>query len=204
MDKIVAYLRASTDKQDLSHQKLEILEFARKKELNISDFVETTISSRKTSKQRRIDELIEMLGEADTLIVTELSRLGRSTAEVISLINGLVNRDIRVIIIKQNLDIHQQDMNSKIIITLFSLFSELERDLISLRTKEALQAKKSQGIILGKPKGTLQKSKFDKNVEKIKELLSYGLSGRKIAKVLGYKSHIALNTYIKKRELRHS
>src|SRR5688572_24189914 len=145
MEKMVAYLRASTDKQDLSHQKLEILEFSRKKKLNISDFIEITISSRKTSKQRRIDELLEMLGKADTLIVTELSRLGRSTAEVIALINGLVSRDIRVIIIKQNLDIHQQDMNSKIIITLFSLFAELERDLISLRTKEALQAKKSQG-----------------------------------------------------------
>jgi DNA invertase Pin-like site-specific DNA recombinase len=85
---------------------------------------------------------------------------------------------------------------------LFSLFAELERDLISLRTKEALSAKKAQGMALGKPKGTLQKSKFDKNVEKIKELLSYGLSARKIAKVLGYCSHIALNTYINKRKLR--
>lgn len=98
---------------------------------------------------------------------------------------------MRVIIIKQNLDIHQQDMNSKIIITLFSLFAELERDMISLRTKEALAAKKAQGITLGKPKGTLQKSKFDKDVNKIKELLGYGLSIRKIAKVLGYTSHIA-------------
>lgn len=93
-------------------------------------------------------------------------------------------------------------MNSKIIITLFSLFAELERDMISLRTKEALLAKKSQGIKLGKPKGTLQKSKFDKDVEKIKELLGYGLSIRKMAKVLGYTSHIALNTYINKRSLR--
>ena len=92
-------------------------------------------------------------------------------------------------------------MNSKIIITLFSLFSELERDLISLRTKEALSAKKAQGQLLGKPKSTLQKSKFDQNVERIKELLSYGLSVRKIAKVLGYTSHIALNTYINKRGL---
>lgn len=202
MDKTVAYLRASTDGQDLSHQKLEILEFARKKKLTINDFIEVTISSRKTSKQRRIDELVEMLAETDTLIVTELSRLGRSTAEVIALINALVNRNVRVMIIKQNLDIHQHDMNSKIIITLFSLFAELERDLISLRTKEALFAKKMQGTILGKPKGTLQKSKFDKDIEKIKELLGYGLSVRKIAKVLGYKSHIALNTYIKKRGLR--
>ena len=201
MNKIVAYLRASTDKQDLSHQKLELLEFARKNDLRIDTFIEVTLSSRKTSKQRRIDELMAMLGEADTLIITELSRLGRSTAEVIALVNALVGRNVRVIIIKQNLDIHQQDMNSKIIITLFSLFAELERDMISLRTKEALAAKKAQGITLGKPKGTLQKSKFDKDVEKIKELLGYGLSIRKIAKVLGYTSHIALSTYIKKRFL---
>src|SRR3990167_4794832 len=202
IDKIVAYLRASTNKQDLSHQKLEILEFARNNKLTISNFIEITISSRKTSKQRRIDELVDMLHEADTLIVTELSRLGRSTAEVIVLVNALVRRDIRLIVIKQNLDIHKHDMNSKIIITLFSLFAELERDMISIRTKEALSAKKNKGMVLGKPKGTLQKSKFDKDVEKIKELLSYELSARKIAKVLGYTSHIALNTYINKRKLR--
>lgn len=201
MGKIVAYLRASTDKQDLSHQKLEILEFARRQGLRVDEHVELTISSRKTSKQRRIDELAQMLDETDTLIVTELSRLGRSTAEVIALVNALVERDIRVITIKQNLDISGQDMNSKIIITLFSLFAELERDLISLRTREALAAKKAQGRPLGKPKGTLQKSKFDQDVARIKELLGYGLSVRKIAKVLGYSSHIALNTYINKRGL---
>lgn len=176
MSKIVAYLRASTNKQDLSHQKLESLEFARGKQLSVNDFIEVTVSSRKTSKQRRIDELLELLHEADTLIVTELSRLGRSTAEVITLVNALIERDIRLIVIKQNLDMYKHDMNSKIMITLFSLFAELERDMISLRTKEALAAKKAQGISLGKPKGTLQKSKFDKDVEKIKELLGYGLS----------------------------
>ncbi len=83
-----------------------------------------------------------------------------------------------------------------------SLFAELERDMISLRTKEALQVKRAQGVKLGKPKGTLQKSKFDKDIDKIKELLGYELSARKIAKVLGYSSHIALNTHIIKRELR--
>jgi DNA invertase Pin-like site-specific DNA recombinase len=119
--------------------RLEILEFARKKEIRIDEFVEITISSRKTSKQRRIEELVGMLTETDTLVVTALSRLGRSTAEVIALVNELVQRNIRVIIIKQNLDIANQDMNAKIIITLFSLFGELERDLISLRTKEALE-----------------------------------------------------------------
>jgi DNA invertase Pin-like site-specific DNA recombinase len=202
MSKIIAYLRASTDKQDLNHQKLEILEFARRRELKIDTFIQVTISSKKTSKQRRIDEVIETLTEADTLVVTELSRLGRSTSEVIDLVNALVKRSIRVIIIKQNLDIQKQDMQSKIVITLLSLFGELERDLIGLRTKEALAAKKSQGMILGKPKGTLQKSKFDKDLVKIQELLSYGLSIRKLARVLGYSNHIALNNYIKKRKLR--
>lgn len=202
MSRIVAYLRASTDKQDLNNQKLEIVEFAKKNKLEVDDFIQMTISSRKTSKERRIDELVAVLNDADTLIVTELSRLGRSTAEVISLVNELIQKQVRVIAIKQNLDIKQHDMTSKVMITLFSLFSELERDLISLRTKEALAAKKSQGTILGKPRGTIQKSKFDKDVEKIKELLGYGLSARKIATVLGYTSHIALNTYINKRNLR--
>lgn len=204
MNKTVAYIRASTDKQDLTHQKLELLEFARKKSMTIDEFMEITISSRKTPKQRRVDELVEKLHSKDTLIVTELSRLGRSTAEVISLVNALVQNSIRVIVIKQNLDIHAQDMNSKIILTLFSLFSELERDLISLRTKEALASKKRAGKILGKPKGTLQKSKFDKDVDKIKELLTYGLSFRKIAKVLGYNNHISLSTYVKKRKLKEA
>ncbi len=74
--------------------------------------------------------------------------------------------------------------------------------MISLRTKEALASKKREGQILGKPKGTIQKSKFDKEIDKIKELLGYGLSVRKIANFLGYTNHIALNTFIKKRKLK--
>jgi DNA invertase Pin-like site-specific DNA recombinase len=202
MSKTIAYIRASTDKQDLNNQKLEILEFARKKDIKVDEFVEITMSSRKTSKQRRIDEVLERLANSDVLVVTELSRLGRSTAEVIALINELVARNIRIIILKQNLDIHKHDMNSKIVITLFSLFAELERDLISLRTKEALAAKRVQGVLLGKPKGTIQQSKFDKDEERIKELLKLGLSVRKITKLLGYTNHIALNTYINKRNIR--
>jgi len=204
MAKTLAYLRASTEKQETNNQKLEILEFARNKEMQIDDYIELTISSRKSQKQRRIDELMSRLNPSDTLIVTELSRLGRSTAEVIALINALVENNVRVVILKQNMDINQHDMNSKIIITLFSLFGELERDLVSVRTKEALAAKKAQGQTLGKPKGTIQKSKFDPHVDKIKELLELGLSVRKIAKVLGYSNHIALNTYINKRNIRAS
>ena len=204
MAKTIAYIRASTDKQDLNNQKLEIFEFAKKNKLEVDDFIQMTISSRKTTKERRIDEMLSVLDDADTLIVTELSRLGRSTAEVIGLVNELIKKQVRVIAIKQNLDMKQHDMNSKIMITLFSLFAELERDLISLRTKEALASKKSQGIKLGKPKGTVQKSKFDQDIIKIQELLSLGLSVRKIAIFLGYTNHIGLNTYIKKRELRQN
>ena len=202
MSRTIAYLRASTDKQDLNNQKLEILEFARKKEVKIDEFVEITMSSHKTSKQRRIDEVMQTLSESDTLVVTELSRLGRSTADVIALINELVERTIRVIILKQNLDLNTHDMNSKIVITLFSLFAELERDLISVRTREALAGKKRQGMKLGKPKGVIQKSKFDTDRERIQELLALGLSIRKIAKLLGYTNHLALNTYVNKRKLR--
>lgn len=203
MGKTVAYLRASTDRQDLNNQKLEILEFARQQQLRVDEFIAITISSRKTSKQRRIDELLAKLADSDTLIVTELSRLGRSTAEVIDLVNELVQRQIRVLVIKQNLDLRQNsDMAAKVMITLFSLFAELERDLVSLRTKEALAAKKAQGVRLGKPKGTIQASKFDADRERIETLLGLGLSVRKLARVLGYRNHIGLNNYIRRRGLR--
>jgi DNA invertase Pin-like site-specific DNA recombinase len=202
MNRTIAYLRTSTDKQDLNSQKLEILEFARRKNMTIDDFIEVTISSRKSPQERRIEELTSKLQPSDTLVITELSRIGRSTAGVIALINELVTRNVRVIIIKQSLDLYQQDMNAKIIITLFSLFNELERDLISSRTKEALAVKKGQGIKLGKPKGTLQKSKFDKHIDRIKELLKLGLSVRKITKLFGFQNHISLNNYLNKRNIK--
>ncbi len=200
--KTIAYIRASTDRQEVDNQRLEILEYARKHDLKVDDFIEVTMSSKRTTKQRRIDEMMERLEGSGILIATELSRLGRSTAEVIELVNQLVKQKVRVIFTKQNLDITGHDMASKIIVTLFSLFAELERDLISLRTKEALAAKKSKGIRLGKPKGTVQKSMYDADLEKIKGWLELGLSGRKISKNLGYGSYISLNTYLKKRNLR--
>lgn len=133
-----------------------------------------------------------------------MSRLGRSTSEIIDLVNQLIAKKVRLIAIKQDLDIKAHDMTSKVMVTMFSLFAELERDLISIRTKEGLASKKSQGVKLGKPKGTLQKSKFDAHVERIKELLELGLSVRKIAKHLGLSSHIGLNNYVAKRKLRNA
>ena len=197
--KTVAYIRTSTNEQDNNNQKLEIYEYARKNSLHISEVIEIQVSAQKSRLQRRIDELLIKLADKDTLIVTEISRLGRSTSEVIHIINKMIERNIRIIFIKQAIDLSSHDLNSKIIITVFSLLAELERDLLSLRTKEALYAKKLQGVKLGKPKGTLQKSKFDKEVDRIKELLFLGVSIRKISKILGYENHIGLNNYLKKR-----
>ena len=99
------YARSSTNKQDLNDQKVEILEYARQEGFTIDEFVQINISSRKRIKQRRIDGLLAKLADSDTLIVTELGRLGRSTSEVVALINELIQRNIRVIVIKQNKEV---------------------------------------------------------------------------------------------------
>ncbi|GJM64860.1 resolvase [Persicobacter diffluens] len=201
MNRTIAYIRTSTQLQEVDNQKLQLLEYANQQKINIDEFLSIQISSRKTTVQRRIDELTQKLEPSDTLIVTEISRLGRSTSEVIQLINSLLEKGIRLVAIKQGLDLRQHDMNSKITVTLFSLLAELERDLISIRTKEALAIKKQQGIRLGKPKGTLQKSKFDKDLDQIKELLTLGVSIRKIASILGYTNPTGIARYIKTRQL---
>ncbi len=204
MGKTLAYLRTSTDKQDLSNQRLEILEYARRNDHHIDDFIEISISSRKSKRARRIEELLEKLNPGDTLIVTELSRLGRSTGEVISLIDELVANGITIFIIKQDLklDKYQDDIQSITMITMLSLFSQLERSMISRRTKEALAAKKAQGVVLGKPKGTIQSSKFDPDRERIVELLSFGVSIRKIAlEHLKYGDPSSLHYYVQSRNL---
>lgn len=204
MPKIVAYIRISTNAQDVKNQKLEIYEYVRKNNLKVDQFIEVEASSKKTTKTRRIEELLQNFEKSDTLIITELSRLGRSTSEVIDLVNQLLAKKVQLIAIKQALNIKAHDMTSKVMVTMFSLFAELERDLISARTKEALASKKAQGVKLGKPKGKIQKSKFDVHIERIKELLELGLSVRKIAKHLGFSSHIGLNNYIAKRRLRNT
>ncbi|MCH9662147.1 MAG: recombinase family protein [Gammaproteobacteria bacterium] len=132
MEKILAYLRTSTDKQDLNNQKLEILEYARRTGIDIEDFIAISISSRRSEHDRRLDELLTRLVSGDTLVVTELSRLGRSTGQVINLINQLVDNGIRILVIKQNLilDTTQDDIQSLTMITMLALFSELERNTL--------------------------------------------------------------------------
>ena len=182
MSKTVAYIRASTIAQDVNNQRHEILEYGHREGIKVDTFIEVTVSSRHSSRQRRIEELQDRLEPGDTLIVTELSRLGRSTGEVILLINQLVAYGVIILIIKQNLRLGEglQDITAKVMVTLLALFAEIERDFISLRTKEALAAKKAQGVILGKPKGTIQSSMYDKDKERIQELLSLGVPQKRI------------------------
>ena len=129
MNQVIAYLRTSTDKQDLNNQRLEILDYARLHGLTIVDFITISMSSRHTPHERRIDELMERLLPGDTLLVTELSRLGRSTGQVITLIDRFVQLGIRIVVIKHNLilDRSQDDLQSLTLITLLSLFTEMER-----------------------------------------------------------------------------
>ena len=201
MAKIIGYVRVSTARQDADNQRHEILEHVNKNHLHVDDFIEAEMSSRKDKKQRRITELMETLEPGDTLIVSELSRLGRSTSEVIDIVNELIAKEIEFIAIKQGLNIvGKHDMQSKVMVTMFSLFAELERDIISERTRSALAAKKAGGKKLGKPKGTLQESKLDPHQEQIKEFLKHGVAKSAIARMLGT-SRTNLASYIQTRDL---
>jgi DNA invertase Pin-like site-specific DNA recombinase len=182
----VAYLRVSKDSQDVNNQRLAILEFARREKMEVDDFVEITVSSRKSTKERKIDQLLEELDTGDTLILSELSRMGRSVGEIITTVDTLVKKRIRFIAVKEGIRLNgSQDMQTKVMVTMFSLFSEIERDLISMRTKEGLAAAKASGKKLGRPRGVLGKSKLDGREDEIKRLLTLEVSKASIAKITG-------------------
>ena len=161
---VSAYLRVSTSSQDLANQKLAILEFSQKRRFPIDQFIESRISSRKSPLERRIDEMLGTLDPGDRLLVSELSRLGRSLSQVIQIVETLVRRKIRFIAIKEAIEFDgKQDLRTKVMIALFGLFAEVERDLISERTKEGLAAAKAKGKLLGRPKGALGTSRLAQN-----------------------------------------
>ncbi|WDE97449.1 recombinase family protein [Lentisphaera profundi] len=194
-------MRVSTDKQTVANQRDEIQRYCESNGLRVDQEMELEISSRKSDTERGIDTLKENLTSGSILICSELSRLGRNTASVIVLINELVAKGVRVILIKQGMDIRDNDMSSKIMVTMFSLFAELERDFVSLRTKEALAMRKRAGMVLGRPKGTKGKSKYTEYKSRIQALLTEGVSVRKIAlqhlPELELKNPTGLHDYIK-------
>jgi len=186
MAKSIAYLRVSTNHQDIQSQKYEILDYCHKNDIQIDEFIEVEMSSRKSFEKRKIDILINQLREGDQIIVSEMSRIGRSTGEVLNIVNDLVAMGVNIHIIKQNMILTDNgDMQSKIMVTMFSLFAELERDLISQRTKRALEARKAAGVKLGRKKGSLGVSKLDGQIDTISDLISKKVSISSIAKILG-------------------
>lgn len=199
--KTVAYLRISTDSQDLATQKLAVLDYARQKHFAIDQFVEVQVSTRRSPAQRRVEELLGVLEEGDRLVVSELSRLGRSLGQVIRIVEELVRQKVRFIAIKEAIHFEgKQDMQTKVMIALFGLFAEVERDLISERTKEGLAAARAKGRLPGRPKGTLGKSKLDGKKEEIQMLLGKEVSKASIAKIVEV-SRTALLHFIRTRKL---
>ena len=200
MSKTIAYIRVSTDEQDLKNQKFEILNYCDREGLNVDKWLELKMSSRRSAKERRIDELVTNLKPNDRLLVSELSRLGRSTGEVINLIKRLTDQQIEFVSIKQGLRItsqNDQDMTSKVMITIFSLLSELERDLISERTKMGMAKAKALGKKIGRPKGP-GKSRLDGKEAEIRKFLEKGVTRANIAKILDV-SWATLDNFIKKK-----
>lgn len=170
----VGYIRVSTEKQTVQNQKHEILDYANRHALGSVTFIEVEMSSRKSTADRRIDELLMSINDGDTLIVSELSRLARSLSGLFEIVNTLIEKGIKLIAIKQNMILDKNninDMQNKVMLTMFSLMSELERDFISARTKEALKARKDSGMLLGKPKGVIQSSMYDSDAQRIGELV---------------------------------
>ena len=177
---VIGYLRVSTQDQNTEKFKSAILLFSNDKGFGNVQFVEEVISGKVNWKQRKIYNVVESLSKGDCLIIPELSRLGRSTLEVLEILKTLKDKDVNVYSVKEGLELNG-NIQSKIMATMLSLFSELERDFISARTKEALRVKKEQGVVLGRPKGP-GKSKLDKHKEEIAALLANGSTKTFIAK----------------------
>lgn len=202
MSKIFTYIRKNLNNEKYTQEQEEaISKYISKKNLEIYKNIEIVINTPKDEKN--ILQLLENCEKNSTIIVTNLNVFGRTIDTILEIVKFLLQNKIRIIVIEQNLDlIDDKDMLSQMILSVISMTVNLEKELMSLRTKEALTAKKLDGIALGKPKGTIQKSKFDEQREKIEELLSVGLSVRKIAKLLGYNNHIGLNNYVRKRNIK--
>jgi len=181
--KIIAYLRVSTDEQDLEKNKYDILHLANEKGLGKVQWIEETISGRVSWKKRKIAQVLDELQQGDHLLVSELSRLGRSMLECMEILSIASQKEINIYAVKGNWQL-DNSIQSKIIAMAFSMAAEIERDLISQRTKEALAARKKAGVKLGRPRG-IGKSKLDQYSPEIEALLANGSSQKFIAKRYG-------------------
>ena len=165
-----AYLRVSSIDQNTEKNKLDVLKFANDKKLGNVEFVEEQISGRSNFKERKLGNLLETMKAGDVLIVPELSRIARSISQIFEVIDITKQKGIRLYAVKEGFNNGENSITATVTSTVFALIAQIERDLISLRTKEALQAKKASGVKLGRPKGK-GKSKLDKYKEEILKLV---------------------------------
>ncbi|MEG0518514.1 MAG: master DNA invertase Mpi family serine-type recombinase [Bacteroidales bacterium] len=149
---IYGYIRVSTDKQTVENQRFEIQNFCKREKLQVDKWIEETISGNKAVEKRKLGILLRKLYKNDVLICSEISRLGRNLMMIMSILNHCMEREIQVWTIKDNYRLGN-DINSKVLAFAFGLSAEIERNLISQRTKEALARKRSEGVKLGRPKG---------------------------------------------------
>ena len=175
----IAYLRVSTTEQDIEKNKADILHLANNKDLGKVEWVEELASGRISWRKREIAPVLETLQVGDNLIVSELSRLGRSMLECMEILSIASQKQINIYAVKGSWQL-DQSIQSKILAMAFAMAAEIERDLISQRTKEALAAKKRAGMKLGRPKGS-GSSKLDKHRQEIEALLATGSTQRYIA-----------------------
>ena len=198
---IIAYLRVSSSKQDANSQRLAVLDFAHRESITIDEFMQVEISTRKTAQKKELDIIISKLKAGDRLIVSELSRIGRSIANIIMTIDTLIKQGIQFTAIKENISITgEHDIQRKMLVTMFGLLAELERDLISQRTKEGLNNARAKGKQIGRPKGTKGKSKLDGREGEITDYLDKGVNRANLARILGV-SRPTLNSFITSRGL---
>jgi DNA invertase Pin-like site-specific DNA recombinase len=195
--KVIGYIRISTDKQDLEKQRHLLLEYARKQRLIIDEFIEIEVSSRKGVAERRIDELHTKLGEKDILLVAELSRLGRDMLQVLNIINDLSARGIQITFIRQP-ELSTTGSHGKLLLSIYSYFAEAEREFISMRVKQGLAAIKAKGVKLGRPKGSRNKERvLDPYRDEILKYLRLGIDLASVRKLINpnLEQAISYNAY---------
>jgi DNA invertase Pin-like site-specific DNA recombinase len=200
---IYGYVRVSTQERSVDRQKNAISRYCVDQKLMIDEWIELEMSSRKSTEMRRIDELLDKLLPNDIVMASELSRLGRSIKETLNTIEAIVQeKKSRLILIKQNLDLNPEakhNVANRVLITVFSMLAELGRYFISEHTKEGLRARVAKGIKLGKPKGIIQASMYDKDKDNILHLYQLGVPIQKIiATHLSYSKYLSLKAFIKK------
>lgn len=202
MPKFFTYIRKNENNLKYTQEQVESVEkYVNKHNINVYKNIEIIINT--PNEEKNILELLKNCEMNSTIIISNLNVFGRTIETILEIVRFLLSNKIRILVVEQNLDlIDDKDMLTQMILGVVSMTISLEKELMSLRTKEALAAKKLNGASLGKPKGTIQKSKFDLQRDKIEELLSLGLSVRKISKLLGYNNHIGLNNYVKKRKIK--